>query len=356
MPPGKKKVTIQDIADALGISPSAVSKALNDHPRISDRTKKAVRETALMLNYQRNTLASGLRSGKSHLVGVIVPAIDYTFFSSVLRGIEEAGTEAGYNIIISQSGDSTQKEQECINALVKTQVDGVIASIANSTTTFGHFQKLIDEGIPLILFDRTSEELEVSSVVIDDFAGAMGAVEHLIDQGCKRIVHLAGYRRINLYQRRINGYSEALAKNGLPFSEGSIRESDLSMDDGHRIMDGILREGPPPDGVFAASDHAALGALHALQEAGLRVPEDVAVIGFSNEPFTAFIRPSLSTVDQQSVSMGRLAARLFLDQLKADKAAARPCKMVLQPELIIRQSSLRKAALEKSGLDNHRQG
>ncbi len=341
--PGKKKTTIQDIADALGITPSAVSKALNDHPRISDRTKKAVIEKAKQLNYQPNFLASALRSGKSKLLGVIVPAIDYAFFSSVVHGIEAVATKAGYNIIISQSNDSYEEEIASVNALIKTQADGVLASISNTTTSFEHFQRLLDNDIPLVLFDRISEQQQVSTVVIDDFQGAFHAVEHLIQQGCRRILHLAGYQRISLYQHRIAGYRAALQRYGLPFNERLIIESNLSLADGERIMRTQLRQAPLPEGIFAAGDHAALGAMHVLQEAGIAVPEQVAIIGFSNEPFTAFIRPALSTVDQQSIKIGELAAQLFLEQIAKKREPFTPRHEVLQPQLVIRQSSLRRA-------------
>jgi len=343
--PGKKKPTIQDIADALGITPSAVSKALNDHPRISDRTKKAVIEMAEKLHYQPNFLASALRSGKSKLLGVIVPAIDYAFFSSVVHGIEAVATQAGYNIIISQSNDSYEEEKASVNALIKTQVDGVLASIANSTTNFDHFQRLLDNDIQLVLFDRVNERQHTSTVVIDDFQGAFKATEHLIQQGCRRILHLAGHQRISLYQHRINGYQAALQRYGLPLDADLIVESNLSMADGERILRERLSTASLPDGVFAASDHAALGAMHALQEAGIAIPEEVAVIGFSDEPFTAFIRPALSTVDQQSINMGEIAARLLLEQINGSDKPFIHRREVLQPQLVIRQSSQRRMTI-----------
>lgn len=340
--PGKKKTTIQDIAEALGITPSAVSKALNDHPRISDRTKKKVLAKAKEMQYQPNFLASALRSGKSKLLGVVVPAIDYVFFSSVVHGIEAVATKAGYNIIISQSNDSYEEEKAAVSALRKTQVDGVLASIANSTTTFDHFQQLVDDEVPLVLFDRISTQPRVSTVVIDDFQGAFNAAEHLIQQGCRRILHLAGYRRIPLFQHRFEGYRAALEKYGIPLDDDLVVECNLSLAAGEHIMRAQLDRGTLPDGIFAAGDHAALGAMHVLQETGVAIPEEVAIIGFANEPFTAFIRPALSTVDQQSVKIGELAAQLFLEQIDGDQATFQPRQEVLQPQLVIRQSSLRR--------------
>jgi len=339
--PGRKKPTLQDIAKELNITPSAVSKALNNHPRISEKTKAAVLKVARRLNYQPNHLASALRSGRSYLLGVIVPAIDYAFFSSVVRGIEEVATQSGYNVIIAQSNDSFTKEQASVDALIRTQVDGVLVSIANSTTHFDHFHKLIDNGIPLILFDRVGEDLPVSTVVIDDYQGAARAVQHLIDQGCRRIAHLAGYNRISLYRHRSKAYRDTLEQNGLLFRPEWMIESDLTLADGERIVQQMLRQKEIPDAIFAAGDHAALGAMHVLQQAKIRIPEEVSVVGFSNEPFSAFIRPGLSTVDQQTIEMGRIAAELFLKQIQSKEQSAGISQKVLSPQLIVRDSSRR---------------
>ncbi len=334
----KKRTTIQDIARALDITPSAVSKALNDHPRISERTKKAVVEKARELNYQPNTLASALRSGRSHLLGVMVPRIDYSFFSSVVRGIEEAAYKAGYQVIICQSHDAEKTEMTNLETLVKSQVDGILISIANTTIHLDHLKDVIAKGIPLIFFDRVRTELGTSTVRIDDFLGARMAVEHLIGQGCRQIVHLAGFSRVELYQQRIQGYRDALVRAGLPVDENLILESDLSRESGFQRIHQFLTRGGRLDGIFAASDHAALGAMQVLQSKGLRIPEEVAVVGFSNESFSDFIYPPLTTVDQQSLQMGHLAAQLFLESLEKNATTR---NAILKPKLIVRASSLR---------------
>ena len=338
---GKKKTTLQDIADALDITPSAVSKALHDHPRISEKTKRAVLAMAKKLSYHPNTLASALRSGQSFLLGVIVPDIDFGFFSSVVRGIEEVSRKAGYHVIISQSHNQVDNEQANVEALLRTQVDGVLASLGTSTTDFDHFRRLIDNDVPLLLFDRTSDQLPVSTVVVDDFGGAYAAVEHLIRQQCRRIVHFAGHKRSSLYHTRIQAYEKAMADHGLEVLPGYIMESDLTLADGQALTRKLLEEGMPFDGIFASADHAALGAMHALQENGIKVPEQVAVVGFSNEPFSGFIRPSLSSVDQQSLKMGKLAAETLLQQVRDKESGTGPIRKVLLPELIVRDSSRR---------------
>ena len=296
---------------------------------------------AKKLNYHPNSLASALRSGQSFLLGVIVPDIDFGFFSSVVRGIEEISREAGYHVIISQSHDNFGNEQANVEAFLRTQVDGVLASIGNSTVDFDHFQRLLENDVPLVLFDRSSDKLPVSAVVVDDFGGAYAAVEHLIDQGCERIVHFAGHKRIGLYHTRGMAYEKAMADHGLEVMPEYIFESNLTLDDGQRLVRTLLDKEIPFDGIFASADHAALGAMHALQENGIKVPEQVAVVGFSNEPFSGFMRPSLSSVDQQSLKMGRLAAETLLQQIRDKGKGEGPSRKVLRPKLLIRDSSLR---------------
>ncbi len=338
----KKKTTITDIARALNLTPSAVSKALSDHPRISKATKRAVREMAEKLNYQRNKIASALRKGKSMLVGVIIPAANINFFSSVVKGIEDLLYQEGYQVIISQSYDDPAKEIANVNALLNSQVDAIFASIANKTIQFRHFERVKENGVPLILFDRVEERLNVNSVVIDDFQGAFQAVNHLLEQGFRRIAHLAGYRTASLYQARIKGYRAALTKAGLSFEANLVVESDLTLEDGRIAMEKLLAYSLRPDAVFASSDHAAAGAMQVLQERNIKIPEEIAVAGFSNEPFSSMIKPTLTTVDQHSETMGRLAAQAFLDQLNIpDSQPFISEKMVLKPRLIIRESSVR---------------
>lgn len=338
----KKKTTITDIANALGLTPSAVSKALSDHPRISDATKEAVRAMAEKLDYQRNKIASALRKGQTMLVGVLIPAANINFFSSVVKGIEDAVNREGYQVIISQSYDDPEKERANVAALLTSQVDAIFASIANKTTNFDHFNRVRESGIPLILFDRVEESLPVSKVVIDDYQGAYQATRHLIEQGCRRIVHLAGYHNVPLYRARVEGCQAALEEAGLPIDPALIIESDLRLEDGRKVMQVLLEKGELPDGIFAASDHAAAGAMQTLQENGIRIPDQVAVVGFSNEPFSSMIHPPLSTIDQHSEEMGRLAAEAFLQQVKTpvETDSDRPMT-VLAPRLVVRASSLR---------------
>lgn len=335
-----KKTTISDIAKALNLSPSAVSKALNQHPRISKSTREAVEEMAAKLQYEPNHLAAALRKGKSYLIGIIVPAIDINFFASVVKGIETIINQEGYNAIITQSDDLIDKEIRSVDALLNTQVDGIICSLANATTSYDHLEKVIQKGVSLVLFDRTAANREdISSVVIDDYQGAKEATEHLVAEGCRNILHLAGPGEILPYRLRAAGYKDVLKKHGIPVRTELIIESHLTQEDGSRCMLKALESLPQIDAVFASSDHAALGAMRVLAEKGIKIPNEVALVGFSNEGFGAFVEPSLSTVDQHGTQMGEWAAKLLLEQCKQKGKEMTPQKIVLPTDLIIRSSS-----------------
>ncbi|QSB28832.1 LacI family DNA-binding transcriptional regulator [Flavobacterium sp. CLA17] len=334
----KKKYTIKDIAEVLGLTPSAVSKALNNHPRISEKTKIAVKEIAMQLDYQPNYLSSALRKGKSNLVGVIIPRVNSHFFSSVVENIEKVLNLNGYNIIMTQSNELYAKECQEIDTLLKIQVDGIIASMANETTDLEYYQKIKSKGTELVLFDRGEEELNVDYVGIDDYKSSHMVIDHLVSQNCKRIAHIAGFKHIRIYKERIRGYKDALKKSNLEIRENWIIESNLRVEDGRRIMQQLLDFPERPDAVYVAGDIAALGALQVLLENKIKVPEEIALIGFSDEPFTSLTQPSISTVNQHSDQIGKLAAEAFLERMNNPKKKTFK-RIILEPELIIRQSS-----------------
>ena len=335
----KQKITIKDIANVLGITPSAVSKALNDHPRISKETKLAVRQIAKNLNYQPNHLASALRKGKSNLVGVIVPRANSHFFSSILENIENILNKEGYNVIISQSNESYEKECKSIDTLLFTQVDGIIASLANETVNFSQFEKIKSNGIPLILFDRGDNDIGVDYIGIDDYDSSHMVVEHLVNQNCKRIAHIGGYRHTRIFKNRILGFIDAIQKHNLPYKEDLILEGSLTLQHGRDSMEQLLKLPNPPDAVYAASDYAALGALQVMQEHDIKVPADIVLVGFSNEPFTSLVHPSISTVSQHSGEIGKIAAKSFLKRINEENWIPKLTKNILKSELIIRESS-----------------
>tara|TARA_R110002012_G_scaffold321944_1_gene552634 strand:- start:89923 stop:90945 length:1023 start_codon:yes stop_codon:yes gene_type:complete len=334
-----KKTTLKDIANVLNISTAAVSKAMQDNSRISDKTKQAVKKVAKQLNYQPNHLASALRKGKSNLVGVIVPRTNSNFFSSVIQNMEEVLNKNGYQIIITQSNESYQKECDTINTLLFTQVDGIIASMANETIDLSHYEKVKMNGIPLILFDRGENDLNVDYIGINDYDSSHLIVEHLIAQGKKRIAHIGGYRHTRIFNNRIRGYIDAIKKNNLPSDDELLLESSLTIEDGREKMKQLLALKFPPDAVYVASDYAALGALQVLQENNIAIPNKIALVGFGNEPFTAMVSPTLSTINQHSAEIGKLAAQTFLRLVEKPNLKQSLTKKILTAELIVRDSS-----------------
>lgn len=339
----KKKPTIVDIANVLNISPSAVSKALSDHPRMSQKTKKQVLQVADKLGYKRNIIATGLRKGRSRLIGVMVPWVNLNFFSTAIKGIEDVLAEAGYHVLIGQSKDSEEKEKNQIDAFLNAQVEGIIVSLASTTTNLDHFKNALKTGTKLILFDRTSPDLGVDEVVVDDYRGGFLATEHLIQQGYRRIGLISETRLLLPYGQRMKGYMDALVDNDMDFDDSLIVECQLSIDNGKEMALKMLASDNPPDAIFCLSDLFALGALSAIRSKGLLVPEDIGLVGFSNEDFTTYVSPSISTIDQFSEQLGQIAAKSILEQLEQEEeklsSGMVSRKHVLAPMLIERNSS-----------------
>ena len=230
---------------------------------------------------------------------------------------------------------------QTIEALLNVQVDGIIASIGKTTENVDHFKKIIKKGIPLVLFDRVTNELDVSQVVIDDYYGAFQATEHLINEGCKRIVHFSNSQNINIYKERKRGYEDALLKHGISVDPELIRFSKLQLEDGRASMQEVIDAKIPFDAVFSASDYSIMGAMQVLKENGYKLPQDVKLVGFGDEPFTSFTKPTLTTVNQKSIPMGNITAETFFEILnQKDQTNIISKKTILKPELIIRNSSL----------------
>jgi LacI family transcriptional regulator len=338
-----KRVTIQDIAKGLNTTISTVSRALRDHPRISHEMREKVKTYAQEHDYQPDFRAASLRNGSAHTIGVLVPRIDIHFFAKVLRGIDEVASDHNYNVLIIQSLDSLAKEINLIKSLVYGKVDGLIASISIETIDGGHFQPLINKGVPLVLFDKIIESLDSCKVIIDDYQGAYMAVQHLIQQGCKRIGHFSGPQFIKIYEYRKQGYLDALRDNGMEIDESLIFTDMLVRENGYEAMDQMLAMDNPPDGIFSSNDFAVLGAISRAKERGIKVPEDLAFIGFANEPLDTIFEPNISSVEQYPVEMGRESARLLIEQMENRKVAVKPRTVVINPSLVIRESSTRKS-------------
>ncbi|MEM6831736.1 MAG: LacI family DNA-binding transcriptional regulator [Bacteroidota bacterium] len=334
-------VTIKDLAKALGISPSTVSRALNDHPDISQETKDKVKELAEKLNYAPNVVAQNLRIQKTRTIGVIIPEIIHFFFSTVISGIEEITYDAGYTVMFCQTNESYSREVKDTRALLNQRIDGMIASFSRETTDFGHLQEVADK-IPLVLFDRETPELAVSKVVVDDYQGACLATQHLIDQGYRRIAHLSGPLNLTIGAERRRGYEDTLRKNGIAVEAGYILPCiNGTMEEGFQAMKGLLDLSDRPDAVFANNDIAAYGAMKAIKEAGIQIPDEMGVVGFSNWQFSSLIEPQLTTIAQPGLEIGRVAARRLIAELEAREERSRPIIQTLNTELIQRDSTKR---------------
>ena len=334
-----KKTTIYDIAKKLNITAATVSRALNNNPKISLATRELVLSTASKMNYERNKLALALKSGKSHNIGVIVPRIDSNFFGSVIRGVEEELNPHGYHVIICQTHENETIENENIDTLLNAQVDGILISTSN--TKPDPFNRVLKKNIPLVFFDRKINMNGVSSVTINDFEGGYLATKHLIDQGCTRIAHFSGDRSIEIFKERFGGYKQALIDSGVEFNEDYVIQTKSNREEGIKATKKLLELNPPPDALFSASDFAALGAIQELKSHNITIPNEFSVVGFANEPFTKFMELTISTIDQSPLEMGKMAARVFLEQVNNSNNFKIEKKVVLVPELIIRKSSLK---------------
>lgn len=337
-----RPVTIKDIAHQLKVSVSTVSRALRGSADINAETKKAVLALASELDYQPNSIALSLVKSRTNILGVIIPDIAIQFFASAISGIQEVASAAGYNVMICQSNESIQTETNNIQALLASRVAGLIVSVSGDTTCADHFRVLEKKGVPLILFDRVIDDIDVSKVIADDYEGAFKAVEHLIAVGCKRIAHLAGPEKLRITANRRNGYLDALAKHQIPVDESLIQYVDFDRQRTIEATTRWLQSGNRPDGIFAISDRVAIGAMLAIKAAGLRIPDDVALVGFGNETTSSILDPALTTVMQYPVEMGRIAARLFLKQIDADPDEYTPQTTVLKTKLLVNKSSDRK--------------
>lgn len=340
------QVTIKDIARELGISPSTVSRALKDHPDISPETKKAVNELAEKLNYQPNIVALNLRQSKTNTLGVIIPEIVHFFFSTVISGIEDVAYSAGYNVILAQSNESLEREKTDIKALFNSRVDGMLMSISRETTSFDHIESIISKGVPIVFFDRVYNNDQLSKVVVDDLEGAKEATLHLIEQGCKRIAHLEGPPNLAISTQRLEGYLQALKQHKIPVNKELIQLCPFgSIEEGKSATEKLLNLKNPPDAIFASNDPAAMGSMQAIKERGLKIPHDIAVVGFSNWLFSSMMEPPMTTVDQPGFEMGQEAARLLIrhiEMAEKDDAEVTPETKILKTKLIVRASSMKK--------------
>ncbi|MCK9414024.1 MAG: LacI family transcriptional regulator [Prolixibacteraceae bacterium] len=336
----KTDPTIHDIARELNISASTVSRALQNNPRISLKTREKIITLANSVGYRPNTLASNLRNKRSNTIGIVVPLINRYFFSAVISGVEDVAFKAGYTVVISQSNDLANKEISIVHSMLANRVDGLIISIAMQPTNYEHLKTFRKKNIPLLFFDRTVAEIDANKIVVDDFMGGFRVTRHLIEQGYKRIGHMAGPQNLQTYLDRKNGYIEALAKNDIICDESLVVTNSLTSEDGINAVQYLINLPNPPDAIFCGNDTTALSSMIYLRDKGIRIPEDFGIVGFSNEPFSKVVSPSISTIAQPGFLMGQKAAELILNQIEHKEKSFKT--LVLPTELIVRESSSRK--------------
>ncbi len=332
------QVTMKEIAKKLNVSVSTVSRALKDSPELHPETKQRVVEMAKSMNYQPNLLAQSLRISRSKVLGVIVPELTSHFFSSNISGIQDTAYKRGYNVMICQSNESFVQEISNIKVLVASQVDGLLISLSRETKSYQHLQDIYDRGIPFIMFDRVTEEIPVSSVTVDDAHGAYQVTRHLLEQGCKKVAFISGPQDLYISKKRKEGYLKALSEFGVTESESRVYVSDLKESTNKKIALQILEETDRADAIFAMIDPLAIDVLLVLKENGIRIPEDIALAGFTNNPTSSVVEPSLTTVDQPGYEMGKIAANHLLDQLD-DIVSDDPQSFILKTTLVPRNST-----------------
>ncbi len=335
----RKQIKLKDIASRLNLSVPTVSRALRDSYEISPETKKAVVELAKALNYKPNLMAVGLRKNRSFNVGVIVPDLWYYYNSAAVTGMEDVLEEHGYSVMICQSKESYQREVIQVRNLLDSRVDGILASISQSTINYDHFLRAQEEGVPVIFFDRTPIYEGASKVIINNKLAAKSAINHMLQKGRKRIAFLAGPEELRISKTRYEGYSEAYKEYGLEPNKNLIINCDFTKNLGFVATKSFLKNNMNIDGLFATNDRSCIGAIAAIKEAGLNIPIDVSVVGFNDEPTVQYLTPPLTTIRQPAYETGREAANLFLKERNMDFDKFSPTKLILETELIVRESS-----------------
>jgi LacI family transcriptional regulator len=339
-----KDITIYDLARKLNISPATVSRGLKDHPAISKKTKKRIFDLAKEMGYRSNNFARNLRKQTTNTIGVIVPRLNSYFMSTVIAGMEKVANDEGYNLIISQSSESGQKEIASARTMFNNRVDGLLVSLAYDTEDVGHFDVFMKKNIPLIFFDRVIDNRNCVNVLIDNRKAAYDATKHLIDQGCKRIVHITATPKRNVYIDRLQGYKQALADHNIKFREEYVIISNLSQEAGTVAVETIKQMKPLPDAVFVANDNCAVGCVLALKQSGIKIPQEIAVVGFNNDPVSTVVEPNMTTINYPGYEMGEIAARNLINHLNGISSITSTNTILLRSELIIRASSIKKKA------------
>ena len=337
-----KEVTIYDIAKIVGVSPATVSRGLQDHPSIRKDTKKRILDMAKEMGYRHNSFARNLRQQRTNTIGVIVHRLNSFFVATVIAGMEKVANEAGYNLIISQSLESFKKEAANAKTMFNSRVDGLMVSLAYDTENIDHFSDFIRKGVPVLFFDRIYDNPNCTSVFIDNYRAAFEITTHLLNQGCKNIVHITGSLKRNVYSERLKGYQAALESHGIAFDESLVLINELNEEAGIEAGKQILQMPLKPDGVFVSNDVCAAYCMRTLKASGISIPDDIAFAGFNNDPISRVIEPNLTTINYPAYQMGEVSAQNMIHHLIGKDGSNSTNKIIMRAEMIVRNSSLKK--------------
>jgi DNA-binding LacI/PurR family transcriptional regulator len=332
------RITIKDIARELGVSISTVSRALKNHPDISPQTKKLVNDLVEKRKYKPNAIALSLRNRRTNIISVVIPEIVHHFFSSVISGIDEAAVSAGYNVMFFQSNENYDREVRSIQSILQSRADGVLISVAKGSKKFNHIKQLLDNKIPVVLFDRSIEEIDIDKVIVDDFDAAYSAVDYLIKTGCRRIAHYFGPQHLSISYLRKRGYISALEKNGLRVDDELIVPCD-SYEGALKVTRMMMSHSKPPDAIFTVNDMTAVGTLNTLKSMGFKVPEDVSIVGFTDGLVSSVTDPLLTTVSQHGFEIGKKAAEILIRRILEQNENPKPITEIVKTDLVIRNST-----------------
>lgn len=344
---GRKRATIYDLAKELGISASYVSKALNNHPSVGEQIRERVRAKAEQLNYKHNTHAANLRRGLSRIMGVVVPHINQSFFSDAISGIEQVCFANNYSLVICQSHESFEMEGKAIETLIHQNVDCILISNAVETGNADHLRQIVKNNIALIQFDRCLDSVDSFKVTNDNKEVTYNAVKSLISEGYGNIAFLGGPARVKVFLDRKEGFIQAIAEANLSIPYNFIVDDVLTREKGQKAALALLSQPQRPDAIFTVSDLQSLGVLDAAIELGLSVPVELGVFGFADETFTQLITPTLSTIDQHSIEIGRKAAELYFQRIYQQEELPETETIIIPSDIRIRQSSRRKQHTKK---------
>lgn len=335
------QVTIKDLARHLNVSVATISRALRDMPEIKPETRQAVLQLAKEWDYQPNILATSLVKSRTKTIGVIVPDLAYHFFASVIKGIEAEAIARGYSLLLTQTSELYERELINVQNLSRGQVEGFIISLSQETVDLDHLKRLQRKGIPLVFFDRDAQELDVSKVMVDNVGAAYEATKHLIDNGCERIAFLAGPQSVTVSNQRLEGYENALKDHGFQIDTSLIVHGEYALSKAVEVTHHLMNLENRPDGFIVVSDRLAVGAISALKSRNIKIPEEVAVVSFNDEPICTIITPTLSSVAQPTMDIGKNATALLIDQIEDRLGTFKPDIQILKTQLVVRESSQR---------------